>query len=409
MKKRMLALLLMYAMILGLVACGINKTPASQDGTGIVEPGGADSDNDSNTDPEADGESVSGEDGELVDQEALKNEARDDEAYTNAQVNVRNPQTVNWDSDKSIVQTAIDNQTMIIQFMSGEGCYIGGSSSTTKWGDAVLLVFPNGETLLIDAGMQDYGEYLVENLKKLGVEKLDYCMMSHQHADHYMGFLSAGGVLDSFEVGTFFWSGIYSASYGARAKLRLEKIAEYNGMEMVTLAQGDVYWFGDVKMSILSPERGRVGGISYSDSDEAVNADSVVARFDYGECSYLTAGDLYVAEEKNILNRIDTSLLDVDIAKMDHHGRTTSSCDDWCEALNAKIAVATGSIEVVESTYQSYAKLGTVPYVDTYDGFVRVEAKKDGSFTVVTSRERDHATFNLLDERYGIEHKELYW
>ncbi len=400
----LLALLLVAAMLAG---CEKNKTPNPPDGTETIEPGGKDSDNDpvNNPDQETD---QSDQDGQ-GDREALENEAKDDEPYTDGMVNVRNPQTINWDSDKSIVQTAMDNQTMIIQFMSGEGCYIGGSgSNTAKWGDAVLLVFPNGETMLIDAGMQDYGSYLVENLKKLGVEKLDYCMMSHQHEDHYAGFLPAGGVFDSFEVGTFLYSGIYSAAYGARAKIRIEQVAELNGTKLVTVARGDEYWFGDVKMTVLSPEPGRAGGVSYTNSDESVNADSVVVRFDYGECSYLTAGDLYAQEEKNLMSRIDTSLLEVDIAKMDHHGRTTSSCDAWCEALNAKIAVATGSIAVTEGTYHSYAKLGTVPYVDTYDGFVRVEAKKDGSFTVTTSRKRDHETFDLLDKKDGIERKSQY-
>ena len=167
-------------------------------------------------------------------------------------------------------------------------------------------------------------------------------------------------------------------------------------------------WFGDVKMTVLSPEPGRAGGASVNDTDEAVNADSVAARFDYGECSYLTAGDFYVSTEKDLMQRIDTSLLEVDIAKMNHHGRATSSCDEWCQKLKAKIAVATGSTEVAATTYNSYAKVGTVCYGDTYDGYVRVEMKQDGSFTVVTSRERKEDTFDALDEKYHIERKTAY-
>ena len=337
-------------------------------------------------------------------------ESEQDQPYTNGQVNVRNPQTINWDSEKSIVQTAIDNQTMIIQFMSGEGCYIAGDgSNTTKWGDSTLIVFPNGETMLIDAGMDSYGWFLVENLKKLGVEKLDYIMMSHQHGDHYYGFLAADGIFNNFEIGTFFWTGIYSLTYGTgRFRLRMEQDAELRGIKQVMLARGDEYWFGDVKMTVLSPEQGLVGTYSTDSTDEADNAVSIVARFDYGETSYLTAGDLYVRDEEKLLERVDNELLSVDIAKMNHHGRTTSSCASWCEALDAKIAVATGSIAVENSTYSSYAELGMVPYVDTYDGFVRVEAKNDGTFTVVTSREREHKIFDALDKKYGIERKDEY-
>lgn len=344
-----------------------------------------------------------------VDQEILKNEAKNDKENTSGRVEVRNPETVNWDSDKSIVQTAIDNQTVIVQFMSGEGTYIVGSTGDNfRWGDATLIAFPNGETMLIDGAMQDYGEMLVENLKKLGVEKLDYCMMSHQHGDHYAGFFSSGGVFDNFEVGTFFWSGIYSKSYSNRLKIRVEKLVAAAGTELVTLAQGDEYWFGDVKMTVLSPVAGQVGGTSYSDDDESENAVSVALRLDYGEWSYLTAGDFYMDEEYELISRVDASLLDVDVAKMNHHGRNTSNSDEWCEAVKAKIAVATSSIEVDNVTYKSYVKVGTVPYIDTYDGYVRVEAKNDGSFTVVTSRERQHDMFDAMDEMYKIERKSQY-
>ena len=360
--------------------------------------------------PQTDIPQNSTEAGAEVDSEVREEEGKDDEPYTSGLVNVRNPELINWDSEKSIVQTAIDNQTMIIQFMSGEGCYIAGDgANTTKWGDSVLIVFPNGETMLIDAGMNSYGWYLVENLKKLGIEKLDYIMMSHMHGDHYYGFTAADGVLNNFEVGTYFWSGIYSKTYENNSlRYQMEYAAELYGIKQVMLAQGDEIWFGDVKMTILAPKQGLVGSYTSANTDEADNAASIVARFDYGEASYLTAGDLYVDAERKLLESIDKELLSVDIVKMNHHGRTTSSCKEWCEALNAKIAVATGSIEVVAATYSNYAKLGMVPYVDTFDGFVRVEAKNDGSFTVETSRKRVHDVFDTLDQKYGIQRKSEY-
>lgn len=338
-------------------------------------------------------------------EEALVEETQQEEAGNN----VRDPELVDWDSERSIVETAKENKTMIIQFMSGEGLYISGNSGNTdKWGDAVLLVFPNGETMLIDAGMPDYGQFLVKNLQKLGVERLDYCMLSHMHNDHWGGLLSAGGVFDSIEVGTYLWSGIYPYKYSDSMKVQLERTAEFKNIKTATLARGDEMQFGDVKMTVLSPEPGRVGGTSENDTDESVNADSIAVRFDYGECSYMTAGDFYMTTEKELMSRIDTSLLEVDIAKIDHHGRPTSSDTDWCAAQKAKIAVATGSTEMAVTTYNAYAKLGTVCYGDRYDGYIRVEMKADGSFTVHTSRERTVDTFDALDEKYQIERKTAY-
>ena len=345
-----------------------------------------------------------------ADSQVVAQEAEKDKPYTSGTVNVRDPENINWDSDKSIVQTAIDNQTMIIQFMSGEGCYItNNGENTTKWGDSTLIVFPNGETMLIDAGMSSYGWYLVENLKILGIEKLDYVMMSHMHGDHYYGFVSADGVFNNFEVGKYIWTGIYSLTYGKGPfRLWMEDAAKHYGIEQVLVAEGDEMWFGDVKMTILAPEQGLVGTYSPMNNDQGDNAVSIVARFDYGETSFLTAGDIYVDEELKLIERIDKELLSVDIVRMNHHGRTTSNCDEWCEAVNAKIAAATGSIEVANTTYSSYAKVGTASYIDTYDGFVRVEAKNDGTFSVETSRERVQPAFDALDKKYGIQRKSEY-
>lgn len=343
---------------------------------------------------------------EDVDEEALIEEMPQEEEEA---ANVRDPELVDWDSEKSIVETAKENNTMIIQFMSGEGLYISGNSGNTdKWGDAVLLVFPDGETMLIDGGMPDYGKFLVENLQKLGVERLDYCMLSHMHNDHWGGFLSAGGLFDSIEIGTYLWSGIYPYKYSDSMKVQLERTAEFKNMKTATLARGDEMLFGDVKMTVLSPEPGNVGGTSANDTDESVNADSIAVRFDYGECSYMTAGDFYMTTEKELMSRIDVSLLEVDIAKIDHHGRPTSSDTDWCAAQKAKIAVATGSTDMAVTTYNAYAKVGTVCYGDRYDGYIRVEMKADGSFTVHTSRERTVDTFDALDEKYHIERKTAY-
>ena len=66
--------------------------------------------------------------------------------------------------------------------MAGNGLVIDTANEKgqiEKWGDSCLVVFPNGETMLIDAADYRYTPVLMENLKRLGVEKLDYIMLSH--------------------------------------------------------------------------------------------------------------------------------------------------------------------------------------------------------------------------------------
>jgi len=61
-------------------------------------------------------------------------------------------------------------------------------------GDAILLSFPTGQRVLLDAGPS---ASVVGTLRALGVEALDLMVLSHPHADHIGG---ARAVLEAFPV-----------------------------------------------------------------------------------------------------------------------------------------------------------------------------------------------------------------
>src|SRR6202044_2217013 len=75
-------------------------------------------------------------------------------------------------------------------------------------GDSLLLVFPNGKTMLIDAGgfpgmsrmarkpQIDVGEDVVSPyLWSRRIRRLDYAILSHGHSDHMAGLPA---ILDNF-------------------------------------------------------------------------------------------------------------------------------------------------------------------------------------------------------------------
>ena len=64
-------------------------------------------------------------------------------------------------------------------------------------GDATFIELPNGGTLLIDAGTQDYGEKVCNYIDELGYERIDCVIATHSDSDH-VGGLTA--VLQSFEI-----------------------------------------------------------------------------------------------------------------------------------------------------------------------------------------------------------------
>ena len=86
-----------------------------------------------------------------------------------------------------------------------------------------MIIFPDGKTLLVDAGMEAYGKVLVETLRRLNIKRLDYVLFSHQHNDHTFGAIREGGVFDHFEIGQVYWNGIYNGNW---KNISLEQICE---------------------------------------------------------------------------------------------------------------------------------------------------------------------------------------
>src|SRR5918996_1044333 len=55
-------------------------------------------------------------------------------------------------------------------------------------GDATLMLFPNGKTLLIDAGPPGAGKaYLLPLFEELGIKAIDALVISHYDLDHLGG------------------------------------------------------------------------------------------------------------------------------------------------------------------------------------------------------------------------------
>ena len=284
--------------------------------------------------------------------------------------------------ERAVTAQAVEDGRIHYYFMSGEGGEYGAEDSRNKWGDSCLVVFPNGQTMLIDSGMADYGPVLKLNLQLLGIEKLDYFLLSHPHNDHGYGAVK-GNLLQDFGVEEVFYSGIYNAAWGEPRIV--ENICKQMNVPCTVLQQGEKLTFGDVTMEVLWPQPEMVGVTMNKTAD--INNTSLVVRFDYGEHSSLFTGDLYMAGERQIM-ATQGEKLDVDLLKMCHHGDDTSNHRGFGEATTPEIAVATGYVYVTTQTYQTYTRHGAKVLLDTEDGYIHVSADSSGEMTSETSRER---------------------
>jgi competence protein ComEC len=204
-------------------------------------------------------------------------------------------------------------------------------------GDSLLVVSPEGRTMLVDAGGPvggvneaaeatsrfDVGEEVVSPyLWSRRIRRLDVIALSHAHSDH-MGGMAA--VMRSFKPREL-WVGVDPDSEAYR-----ELLEEARGLGVVVRhlrAGEDVAW-GGTKVKVLAPE------VGYVNAGAPVNNDSLVMRVEYGKASVLLEGDAEAPSERAMLARMTP----VTLLKVGHHGSRTSTTPEFFAAAAPKDAV----------------------------------------------------------------------
>lgn len=262
--------------------------------------------------------------------------------------------------------------------------YTGGS---LVCGDSTLLITPDGTTMLIDCNLMPNTAHIVEYLQKLGIEKLDYFMMSHCDMDHYAGY---DAIVRNIEVGCVLINN-YPA-YTQNDKNPVPRETEFlnafieKGVPYTVLKAGDKFQFGDLEVDVLWPE----GDVVW-DTDDTQGLDrnngSLLIRMEYGDSSFLFGGDVFLKAEAMLVEKYGDALK-TDVIKMNHHGTSISNGLEWIEATSPLIAGAMHPYLGSENVMDMYMLNGAVPMHTTLDGTILIYTTGDGSYDVQVEKDR---------------------
>ena len=189
-------------------------------------------------------------------------------------------------------------------------------------GDSQFLEFPDGTTMLIDAGPTDAGEGVVEKIRALGHDTIDIVVASHPDADHIGGLRYP---LREMEVGEV-WAP--DASKDTYAYEKFLTAVDGQGLTInkaergITIKEGKGY-----SIELLGPNMARQG----ADSDS--NSFSTIIRVRFGDTSFLFTGDAY----KDQIDRAEEDV--VDVLKVAHHGSYSGTDAKLIEQLRPSLAI----------------------------------------------------------------------
>lgn len=191
--------------------------------------------------------------------------------------------------------------------------------------DSMLMVTPEGQSMLVDAADDDDLSHISNVIDAFGVENLSVAVATHPDADH-IG--SMAGVVANYAPEQFYMPDIEKDT---RTFVRMEQELEETGTP-VTLAQaGQTFTLGSANVTILNPQ-----AKEYDDYNEC----SIVLLVEYGQTKFLLTGDIEAGALADILAAYP-ALLGVDVLKIAHHGSAASTTQEWLAATSPQIAFIT--------------------------------------------------------------------
>lgn len=196
-------------------------------------------------------------------------------------------------------------------------------------GDGMIIQTPSGIVIALDGGPDRSGNY-ADYIKKLGITKLDYVILSHAHSDHYTGLGTAIGLLPKDCEARVFDPGLPRPDIPGYQYIRDTAGCRYRSL---TLNQSLML---DPKLDILVMG---VSSVPYPQNDgTGINNSSAMIKLRYGSFSMLFTGDAQTEAEKNLYTNFQMQL-SANVLKVGHHGSCNATGTSLLKAVSPTYAL----------------------------------------------------------------------
>lgn len=239
-------------------------------------------------------------------------------------------------------------------------------------GDATLIRFTSGKTMLIDSGDNVKVKQLTTYIDKVFFNShkkvFDYVVLTHSDCDH-SGNMDT--ILDKYKVNNFIRPNIlidglenYLADGRAKYDNNNDYVAtitklyslEKNNKIKVSFAEPDTYidMGNNANVHILSPLKPHY---------TTTNDYSIVMIVEDNNEKFMLTSDASTDVENDIINSYDEDVLDVDVLKLGHHGSDTSTSLDWLDITQPDYAV----ISVGEDNSYQHPSSAVLDNIELYN------------------------------------------
>lgn len=258
-------------------------------------------------------------------------------------------------------------------------------------GDAILVRFPDGKDMIVDAGSGTSENSTVRNdyldyLESIQLDAVDYMIVTHDHTDH-MNFLD--NVLDEYVVKNVYYNGYNGSPNTATYGKLIDKINAEDGVQAIAFdGDGDTY---EINGSGYSVKIYAPGYMRFSDDR---NYMSPFVTLEYAGRKVLLTGDAEEESETWFLDTLGDELLDVDVLKVGHHGSEKGTCTRFLDEIKPEFAV----ICVGDGNDYDHPTPATMNDLFDY-GIVTYRTDRHGNIVLYVDNEGD---FGFLPEKAVI-------